>query len=111
MILELSEIDRYTKEHLYKFLEGKCKEKFNDEEFDKLIRIGFLLNNLYEEEYKVVFEYNETKVGISNGNIKDSFWNTDDLIFHIIKLEEFDIAYNQFRIKYNRNKTIKDLLD
>ena len=28
MILELSEIDRYTKEHLYKFLEGKCKEKF-----------------------------------------------------------------------------------
>ena len=115
MLIELDDMNRYTKEHLYDFLEGHGKENFSDENHERLIRIGFLLNHIYEEEFFVVFEYGDNRIKIKNEDIYESrmvgAMGPEDLLFHLMTLEDFDVAYNIFRTKYNRDKKITDLLD
>jgi len=110
-MMELNEVNRYTKEHLYDFLEGMGKKDFSDEDHNRLIRISFLLNNLYQEDHKIVFEYENIKANINMGDVRESFLTTDDLIIQLLTLEEYDVAYKQFRTKYDRDKKIKNILN
>lgn len=62
----LDDTDFFIKSNLDWILAGKYDDKFSKEQLDKMIELSFLYNHLTSENDKLIFEYSNWQINLTN---------------------------------------------
>lgn len=110
----LDDTDLFIKDSLDWILTGKYDDKFSKEQLDKMIELSFLYNHLTQENDKLIFEYSNWQINLTN-----LYEQYSDLVYQmgkeavknmiittITSQEQFKLAFKSFI----RDKKINQIL-